>query len=130
MKKIFVSIFMGLFIFGGTASLNICNAASFPQDIVSWHYLSDGDMKQRIASTITVSKDVVSYFIEKGYAPMDIAMAGLLAGQNYNVNVHISNISEILSKKASSNTWQDIATAIGVDQETYNQYMERAKKLV
>ncbi|MBP2650603.1 MAG: hypothetical protein H6Q74_1428 [Firmicutes bacterium] len=128
MKKIFVAILMGVFILGGTASLNICNASG-PQDVVQWYYQRDS-MQASIANTIAISKDVVAYLMEEGYAPRDIVMAGLLAGQNNSINVHVSNINEILSKKTSSNSWLDVATTMGVDQETYNQYMERAKATV
>jgi len=127
-KKIFVAILMGVFILGGTASLNICNASG-PQDVVQWYYQRDS-MQASIANTIAISKDVVAYLMEEGYAPRDIVMAGLLAGQNNSINVHVSNINEILSKKTSSNSWLDVATTMGVDQETYNQYMERAKATV
>jgi len=125
-KKIFVAIFMGLCIYGGGINSNICNAYYNECDIIQWYYQRDS-MQASIANTIDTSKDVVAYFMEKGYSTSDIVMAGLLAGQNNRVNVHIRNINEILLKKTSNNSWQDVATTMGVDQETYNQYMKRAK---
>ncbi|MBP2650569.1 MAG: hypothetical protein H6Q74_1394 [Firmicutes bacterium] len=126
-KKIFVAIFMGLCIYGGAVNSNICNAYYNEYDIIQWNYQRE-KIQVDVANTIATSQDVVAYFMEKGYSPSDIVMAGLLAGQNNSTNVHISNINEILLKKTNNNSWQDIATNMGVDQKTYNQYMERAKR--
>ncbi|MBP2644706.1 MAG: hypothetical protein H6Q75_146 [Firmicutes bacterium] len=128
MKKILVAMFMGLFIFAGAASLNVCNASG-TQDMVQW-YFQRSTMQASIANTIAVSQDVVAYFMEEGYAPRDIVMAGLLAGQNNSINVHVSNINEILAKKTSNNSWQDVANAMGVDQATFKQCDTKANEIV
>ncbi|MBP2650666.1 MAG: hypothetical protein H6Q74_1491 [Firmicutes bacterium] len=131
MKKIFVAMLMGLFIFGGTASINVCSASG-SQDIVQW-YNQKSLMLESIGSTISVTKDFVAYLMDEGYAPRDIVMAGLLAGrladQNPTINTHVNAINEILVKKTSSNTWQDIANDMGVDQDTYNQYASKANQI-
>jgi len=131
MKKIFVAMLMGLFIFGGAASINVCNASG-TQDMVQW-YNQNSMMQESIGNTISVTKDFVAYLMNEGYAPRDIVMAGLLAGrladQNPTINTHVNAINEILAKKTSNNTWQEIANAMGVDQDTYNQYVAKAKEI-
>ncbi|MBP2662984.1 MAG: hypothetical protein H6Q71_932 [Firmicutes bacterium] len=127
-KKIVVAMLMGLFIFGGAVNSNICNAYN-EYDIIQWNYQRER-IQVDVANTIGVSKDVVAYFMEEGYAPRDIVMAGLLVGKNSSINGRISNINEILSKKTSSNSWRDVAITMGVDQEAFNQYVEKAKKII
>ena len=128
MQKIVVAMLMGLFIFGGVTSLNVCNAYE-PNNVAQW---AQGEERTvRIADTISVTKDFVSYLIlQKGYAPRDIVMAGLLAGPNNNAGDHVSDINGILAKKTSNNSWQDVASTMGVDQDTYNQYAEKAKNII
>ena len=127
MKKIVVAMFMGLFIFGGITSLTVCKAYT-PNDVAQW--AQNEQIRTKIAETITVTKDLVSYFMNEGYAPRDIVMAGLLAGQNNNTSVHVSNINGILAMKTSNNSWQDVASTMGVDQDIYNQYVEKAKNII
>ncbi|MBP2661815.1 MAG: hypothetical protein H6Q69_4847, partial [Firmicutes bacterium] len=72
MKKIVVAMFMGLFIFGGITSLTVCKAYT-PNDVAQW--AQNEQIRTKIAETITVTKDLVSYFMNEGYAPRDIVMA-------------------------------------------------------
>ena len=128
MRKIIAAIFMGLIILGGVSNVNVCNAAG-SQDIVQWYYRSY-TMQESIANTIDITTDVVSYFMHEGYAPRDIVMAGLLAGQNTNASVHVGQINRILAKKTSNTSWRDVAIDMGIEQETFNQYAEKAKNVI
>lgn len=128
-KKIFIAMLMGVCIYGGAVSSNICNAYNNEYEIIQMYYQRER-VQVDVANTIGVSKDVVAYFMEEGYAPRDIVMAGLLVGKNSSINGRISNINEILSKKTSSNSWRDVAITMGVDQEAFNQYVEKAKKII
>ncbi|MBP2649396.1 MAG: hypothetical protein H6Q74_221 [Firmicutes bacterium] len=129
MKKTIIAILMGLFFMGGTATPYISTANA--SDFVQWYMNTDVAM-QRVANTINISETTVSYFMDKGYKPVDVAMAGLLAIRTINtdsVNIKIDGMSKILAMKDNSNNWSDVAQTLGVDHEAYQQDMDKANSV-
>lgn len=67
----------------------------------------------QLAKNLNLKEDVVKTLISKGYHPRDIAMAATLS-QKAN-----KSIDTVLEHKKINNTWQDVATTIGLSNEVY-----------
>ncbi|MDR3560005.1 MAG: hypothetical protein P4N59_01000 [Negativicutes bacterium] len=73
----------------------------------------------RLSTALGLDKQTTLGLFDQGYKARDVAMAGLLA-QNTD-----QSIDNILSMKKINNSWRDVATTLGVDQDTLKQDMQK-----
>jgi FixJ family two-component response regulator len=73
-------------------------------------------MADRITEKTGADKNVVLDLLSQGYHGRDIMMASQLA-KNTN-----KQIGEVLSLKKINNTWRDVATELGISQETMKEF--------
>lgn len=75
----------------------------------------------RLEQKLHISKEKTLGLMQQGYRAHDIAVANALAGNTG------KPISDILDMKKINNTWHDVATAAGVDDNTFKQDMKNLR---
>ncbi|SDF17805.1 hypothetical protein [Sporomusa acidovorans] len=70
---------------------------------------------------LSIAKQTSMKFLQQGYHPRDIAVANELA-KNTN-----KPIADVLGLKKINNTWSEVATSLGIDQNIFKQDMSHVK---
>lgn len=71
------------------------------------------EMAKMIAKKVNVEESVASNLLKEGYHSVDIEMAALLAKDSN------KDIKDLLEMRRINNTWQDVASKIGIDKEQF-----------
>jgi plasmid maintenance system antidote protein VapI len=87
-----------------------------------FHTVMQTMMSKKMATTLGVNSDVINSFLSQGYHPRDTAMAVTLSKHTDKTT------DEILNMKKINNRWSDVATALGISDEDYNQYQDSVRK--
>ena len=75
----------------------------------------------KLENKLGISRQTGLVFLQQGYHPRNIAIADKLSKYTG------TSMHDILSMKKNSNSWHDIANALGVDKNRFKQGMEELK---
>jgi hypothetical protein len=76
---------------------------------------------KRLSQRFSLDQGDIQNLFNQGYHHRDIAMAGLLAKQSS------QTIEQIIAMKKVNNTWQDVATELGIDLKALKKEMKQAR---
>ena len=76
-------------------------------------------MATKLSKDVSASKDEVLDLIKSGYMPHDIVMAEILSKETQ------KGATNILSMKKINNRWSEVAQSLGVDNESFNQDLQK-----
>ena len=94
-----------------TAAL-LLSCAALPYAVQAGTAKQDSEKyASRIAENFKLDKAAIQQYCQKGVKPMDIRQAAILS------QISGKSFDEVLAKKTSANTWQDVATSLGVSKE-------------
>ncbi len=78
----------------------------------------------RMESKLSINKQTSLELMKQGYHAKDISVAGLLAADTG------KSINDVLSQKKINNSWHDVATTLGVNEDTFQQNMQTLRHAV
>jgi len=76
----------------------------------------------RLNAKLGLDKAAAFNLLEQGYRPRDVAMSNLLA-QNTG-----KSVDSVLSLKKINNTWRDVSTTLGVNEDTLKQDLQKMQQ--